>query len=119
MVLLDFWSSAVEPSTTALTSIQKVYDKLHDKGLVVLSVNTLDKPEVRTAFLKAHPEYTSTFLVDPSDTTDSVAGGKYKVAALPTVYLISKDGAISARYIGFEESHIPEVIADLAKLGVK
>jgi peroxiredoxin/outer membrane lipoprotein-sorting protein len=119
VILLNFWSSAVEPSTTALASIQKLYDKFQGKGLAVLSVNTLDKPEDRAAFLKAHPELTSTFLIDPSDTTDSVAGGKYKVAALPTIYLISKDGAIAARYIGFDESHLPEVIADLAKLGVK
>ncbi|BDI34333.1 hypothetical protein CCAX7_63840 [Capsulimonas corticalis] len=118
-VLLDFWSSAVEPSKTALASIQKVYDKYHTKGLVVLSVNTLDKPEDRSAYLKAHPEYTSTFLIDPLDTNDSVAGGKYKVAALPTVYLIDKYGSISAHYIGFDESHLSEVAADLAKLGVK
>ena len=42
IVLVNFWATWCKPCTTEMPAMQKIYDKLRDKGFVVLAVNELE-----------------------------------------------------------------------------
>ncbi|HSQ92287.1 MAG TPA: redoxin domain-containing protein, partial [Nitrospiraceae bacterium] len=42
IVLLNFWATWCKPCTTEMPAMQTIYDKLRDKGFVVLAVNELE-----------------------------------------------------------------------------
>ena len=42
IVLLNFWATWCKPCTTEMPAMQTAYDKLRDKGFVVLAVNELE-----------------------------------------------------------------------------
>ena len=48
IVLVNFWATWCKPCTTEMPAMQTMYDKLRDKGFVVLAVNELeDEAKVR------------------------------------------------------------------------
>lgn len=118
VVLLDFWASWCPPCKEALPHTQSLSDEFKDKGVTVLAVNTADTPEGRTAFLKAHPEYTMTMPFD-ADPQQPVASGKYKVTGIPTFYVIDQDGKVAATFVGYDPDGEMQVKKVLEKLGVK
>jgi peroxiredoxin len=42
IVLLNFWATWCKPCTTEMPAMQSMYDKLRDKGFVVIAVNELE-----------------------------------------------------------------------------
>jgi len=60
---------------------------------------------------------TFTFAFDPAEkgSAESVAGQKYNVPGLPTLYLIDRDGKVAAAFVGAQEAKLIEA---LAKVGV-
>ena len=119
VVLIDFWASWCGPCKMAMPHVQKIKDELGGKGLTVLSVNSWDKKDDMAAFLKAHPEFTTTLLFDPAEGEQSVATAKYKVSGIPTAYVIDKDGKVAASFVGYDPDGEAQIKAALAKLGVQ
>ena len=107
VVVLDFWATWCGPCKMAIPSLQKVADKYKDTGnVVVLGMLTDDDVSLAKKILK---EKNATYtLVTNAEST----GGKYKVSAIPCLYVVGPDGKIAARHVGFAES-LPE---DLAKV---
>lgn len=124
VVLLDFWASWCGPCQRSMPHAQALSDALGGKGLTVVSVNSWDTRAGMRAFLKAHPEYTTTLLFDGTPTTQghrekSVAGRLYGVRAIPTLYLLDRTGHVAASFIGYDDGDEARLRAAIAKLGVK
>ncbi len=124
VVLLDFWASWCPPCRLSMPHAQALSDALVGKGLTVVSVNSWDTRAGMQAFLKAHPEYTTTLLFDDTPTAHghrekSVASRLYGVRAIPTLYLIDKTGHIAASFIGYDDGDEARLRAEIAALGVK
>ncbi len=83
-------------------------------GLAVLSVNTWDERDAMQRFLQANSQYTTTMLLDTK--AANVATGKYRVAGIPTVYLIDSAGRIAGAYVDPTEETLRQAIL---ALGVK
>ncbi|BFU95344.1 MAG: hypothetical protein NTNFB02_20660 [Nitrospira sp.] len=45
VVLVNFWATWCKPCTTEMPAMQSCYDRLRDKGFVVLAVNELEEDE--------------------------------------------------------------------------
>ncbi|GKS57085.1 hypothetical protein YTPLAS18_06120 [Nitrospira sp.] len=89
VVLLNFWATWCKPCTTEMPAMQSAYDRLKDKGLVVVAVNELeDEARVREHIV----EYGHTFpvLLD----RDNDVANLYGVFGLPVSVFIDGNGKV-------------------------
>ncbi|HVF90474.1 MAG TPA: redoxin domain-containing protein [Blastocatellia bacterium] len=94
VVLLDFWATWCAPCREEMPHLEKLHRELKDKGLLVVGINTEDAKSARS-FMKKYG-YTFMTLIDG----DGAAATSYKVDAIPTVFVIDKEGKITGHYIG-------------------
>uniref|UniRef100_UPI00117E1EAC peroxiredoxin family protein n=1 Tax=Nitrospira cf. moscoviensis SBR1015 TaxID=96242 RepID=UPI00117E1EAC len=89
VVLLNFWATWCKPCTTEMPAMQAMYDKLRDKGFVVLAVNELeDEAKVRD-HIKQHG-HTFPVLMD----RDNKVANQFGVFGLPVSVFIDEKGVV-------------------------
>jgi peroxiredoxin len=89
IVLLNFWATWCKPCTTEMPAMQACYDKLQDKGFVVLAVNELEDD----AKVREHTkQYGHTFpiLMD----RDNKVANQFGVYGLPVSVFIDEKGVV-------------------------
>ena len=89
VVLVNFWATWCKPCTTEMPAMQETYDKLRDKGFVVLAINELeDEAKVREHI----KEYGHTFpvLLD----RDNKVANQFGVFGLPVSVFIDEQGVV-------------------------
>ncbi len=89
IVLLNFWATWCKPCTTEMPAMQAAYDRLREKGFVVLAVNELEDDEKVRAHIR---EYKHTFPV-LMDRENRVAN-LYGVYGLPVSVFIDEQGIV-------------------------
>jgi len=97
VVLLNFWASWCPPCRAEMPAIQEVYESYRSKGFEVVAVNMTHQdslPDVK-AFTDTY-QLTFPVLLDEAGETSL----QYRVRALPTTFLIDKDGIIREVMIG-------------------
>jgi peroxiredoxin len=108
IVLLNFWATWCKPCTTEMPAMQACYDKLHDKGFVVLAVNELEDD----AKVREHVrQYGHTFpvLMD----RDNKVANQFGVYGLPVSVFIDEKGVVQEYIKGglLTEQKIMEIVA--------
>jgi cytochrome c biogenesis protein CcmG, thiol:disulfide interchange protein DsbE len=102
-IYLDFWASWCVPCRKSFPWMNEMHRKYKDRGLVIVAVNVDNKRSEATRFLASIPaEFTVAF--DPEEKLASAM----KLKAMPSSYLISADGKIVERHVGFKEKMMPE-----------
>ncbi|TAJ09795.1 MAG: TlpA family protein disulfide reductase [Nitrospirae bacterium] len=89
VVLLNFWATWCKPCTTEMPAMQACYDKLRDKGFVVLAVNELEDAQKVAEHVKAYG-HTFPVLMDK----DNRVANMYGVYGLPVSVLIDEQGVV-------------------------
>ncbi len=112
VVLVNFWATWCRPCTTEMPAMQATYDKLRDKGFVVLAINELEAD----AKVREHIEqYGHTFpvLMD----RDNKVANQFGVFGLPVSVFIDEKGIVREYIKGglLTEQKILEVIARIQK----
>ena len=97
-VLLDFWATWCEPCQIVAPILDRVSRKHRERGLVVVGVNTSDRPGLAPIF--ARKKGLSYPIVYDSD--DEVAR-RYGVNNLPTLVVINAAGNVVAVQTGIED----------------
>jgi peroxiredoxin len=108
IVLLNFWATWCKPCTTEMPAMQATYDKLRDKGFVVLAINELeDDSKVREHITT----YKHTFPV-LMDRSNEVAN-QFGVFGLPVSVFIDEKGVVQEYIKGglLTEQKIYDVVA--------
>jgi peroxiredoxin len=91
VVLLNFWATWCKPCTTEMPAMQACYDKLRDKGFVVLAVNELEDDEKVREHIRAY-KHTFPVLMDRENRVANL----YGVYGLPVSVFIDEAGIVQA-----------------------
>ena len=113
VVLLDFWATWCGPCRMAMPGLQKMYDSMKSRGLVVLGVSLDKNPPVQVPPFLSKMGITYTNLADNPKDPCSL---KWNVQAIPSLYLIDRQGNVVRWWRGFvpESFLLPSVEEALA-----
>jgi peroxiredoxin len=112
IVLVNFWATWCKPCTTEMPAMQSSFDKLHDKGFVVLAINELEDDAKVREHIK---QYGHTFpvLMD----RDNKVANQFGVFGLPVSVFIDQEGRVQEYVKGalLTEQKIYDVVARIQK----
>lgn len=112
-VLLDFWATYCKPCVKAMPKLQKIHEKYGESGLTVLGVN-VDGPRGQNRikpFLRAR-RVNFPIALD----SDSAVMRRMQVNVLPTTLLITPDGEIALRQVGYNSKNADALLTAVAAL---
>lgn len=112
IVLVNFWATWCKPCTTEMPAMQASFDKLRDKGFVVLAINELEDDAKVREHIK---QYGHTFpvLMD----RDNKVANQFGVFGLPVSVFIDQEGRVQEYIKGglLTEQKIDDVVARIQK----
>jgi thiol-disulfide isomerase/thioredoxin len=103
VVLVDFWASWCVPCAESFPVMEKLHQSYKDQGLVIIAVNTDEKPASMQKFLKKHA-VTFTVVRDAAQKLVGLADAP----TMPTSFLIGRDGKIRHIHAGYRASETPK-----------
>ena len=104
VLYVDFWSSWCPPCAKSIPFLNELDRDLKNSGLQVIGVNMDQASEDAKAFLAKYPAH---FTV-AADTNETCAKG-FDVQAMPSSYLIDRNGVIRHIHLGFRDGEAKEL----------
>jgi thiol-disulfide isomerase/thioredoxin len=110
-VVLDFWATWCPPCRMEAPILNRIAERYRDRGVVVVGVNTSDKPGLAGPFA-AGEKLSYPIVYDPAiQFQEGDVGHAYGVQNLPTLVVVGKDGAVRAIRTGLvDESSLDALI---------
>lgn len=110
--LLDFWASWCGPCRMSNKGLVKLYNKYRDKGFEILGVSVdEDVKDWKKAISKDKITWPQ---VNDTGGWDALAAVKWRVEALPSSFLVDKDGNVVA--IDLDKKELEKKIIELLGL---
>ncbi|MGH8195549.1 MAG: TlpA disulfide reductase family protein [Woeseiaceae bacterium] len=111
VVIVHFWASWSTPSRRAFPWLAAMQEKYADQGLIIVGVNEDDNESDALAFLQE-------FQVNFPNVRDADAElfQTYDLIAMPSSYVIDRDGQVVARHLGFTPAQTSEIEATVRQL---
>ena len=106
VVLLNFWATWCPPCRDEMPSMETLYQRFKDEGLEMLAVNLRENSSTVQQFIQSN-KYTFPVMLDSAGRI----GGIYGVRAIPTTYIIDREGKIAGQLVGSIHWDTPQVIA--------
>ncbi|HSE19917.1 MAG TPA: TlpA disulfide reductase family protein [Pyrinomonadaceae bacterium] len=103
VIVMDFWATWCGPCAKVMPRLQKVHEKLADKGVVVFGVNSWEKSD--PIALMKQKGFSYELLLNGEQIADA-----YKVTTLPVVYIVGPDGKIIYCHEGQDQKDLSVVI---------
>jgi thiol-disulfide isomerase/thioredoxin len=116
VVILDFWATWCGPCVKGLPHIESIRQAAQDRGVVVLAVAVGEtRRNVEEFLAKNQDKFHFSFFLDQDDNN----GGRshYHVGAMPTTYVLGRDGKVAAAFTGYDDGD-RRLDAALKALGV-
>ncbi len=89
VVLVNFWATWCKPCTTEMPAMQATYDRLREKGFVVLAINELEDDVKVREHIKQHG-HTFPVLMD----RENKVANQFGVFGLPVSVFIDEKGVV-------------------------
>jgi thiol-disulfide isomerase/thioredoxin len=107
VVLLDFWAVWCGPCRKSAPFFQELQDRYGKDGLAVVGVHVDD----RMPSAEDVGEYLDDLGVSYTNVISTVdVDNEFMIFAMPTTYLIDREGVIVERHIGYDPATAPEEI---------
>ncbi len=104
VMYIDFWASWCSPCAKSFPFLNEMHQQYHQQGLQVIGINLDEAPKDADNFLSEHPaEFTLA-----SDLSKQCAED-LGVAAMPSSYLIDRNGIIRHIHLGFRAGETQEL----------
>jgi thiol-disulfide isomerase/thioredoxin len=124
VVVVDVWATYCVPCKREFPSFVKLHDERAKDGVVCISVS-VDEKDNREAALKYLQKQKATMANYWLDETPEVWGGKWKVKAVPVVFVFDKEGKPARKFSndvvdpnkpdGFTYEDVNKVVNELLK----
>jgi len=111
VVYVDFWASWCGPCRQSLPQMNALYAELRDQGLEIVAVNLDEEGKDGRAFLASHP-VNYPVVHDPRQEMPE----RYGVDAMPTSFLIDRDGVIQVHHRGFRDGDLARLRTQIVAL---
>ena len=111
VVYLDFWDSWCGPCRESLPALDALRSELPGDAFEIVAVNLDADPAAGRRFLAQYP-VAYPVASDPS----ANAAATYRLSALPTSFLIGRDGVVRHVHQGFRKADIGMIRAELVEL---
>lgn len=111
VVVVDFWASWCAPCRRSFPWLDSMQRKYGEDGLVVIGINEDNEPEDAEAFLNAFP-VTFRIIADQ----DGKLAREYGLVAMPSSFVIGRDGELAVRHLGFKSAKENEYETTLRRL---
>ena len=111
VVYMDFWASWCPPCKLSFPSLNQLHNELKDEGFEVVAINLDEEKSDAEVFLKHNP-------VDFSIAYDGEGKcpGAYQVKAMPSSYIIDKQGIVREVHLGFDEDKFKKIRTSILAL---
>ena len=109
VVFVYFWSVLCPACRAELPKIEALYNKYKDKGVTFIGIDLME-PEYRVRQFVQQGGYPWIFVID----TSGQVARNYRVAALPTSFVVDREGTIGIVSIGAINTKITEGWLDQA-----
>lgn len=96
VVLIDFWASWCGPCRQSFPWMNDMHTKYQNDGLVIVAVNVDNDLAAANRFLS---EYPAKFQVHFDE--DKSLAQQFEVVAMPSSFLIGRDGHVVEQHLGF------------------
>jgi len=103
VVVLDFWASWCVPCRRSFPWMNQMQKKYGDDGLVIIAVNLDNDLSDAEEFLQHYP---ADFSIAYDH--DRKLAYEYGVEAMPSSFLIDRDGTLIERHLGFKSGKTDE-----------
>ena len=103
VIVMDFWATWCGPCAKVMPRLQKLHEKLADKGVVVIGINSWEKSD--PVALMKQKRYSYGLLLNGEQIAEA-----YKVTTLPVVYIVGLDGKIIYCHEGQDQKDLSAVI---------
>ena len=97
VVVLDFWASWCVPCRRSFPWMNEMQQKYADRGLIIIGVNLDNDAADAASFLQ---EYPAQFRI--AYDTDKTLAREYGVQAMPSSFMIGRDGKVVDSHLGFK-----------------
>ena len=97
VVALDFWASWCVPCRQSFPWWNTMHAKYADQGLVIIGVNLDNEPDSAHAFLEEFPAEFRIYY-----DKDKELARSFGVQAMPSTYIIGRNGKIRGKHFGFK-----------------
>ena len=115
VVVVDFWASWCVPCRRSFPWMNRMQAQYGDQGLVIIGVNVDRDRDSAAEFLADVP---ASFKIHYDN--DATLAREFGVEAMPSSFVIGRDGQVIARHLGFKVKRQEEYEAVLRKaLGVE
>ena len=114
VVVVDFWASWCVPCRRSFPWLNSMHAKYADDGLVIVGVNLDHARADADSFLDEFPANFRIYFDDSKELAN-----EFDVVAMPSSYLLGRDGEIQERHFGFkvkkQDEYEAAIVAALEK----
>lgn len=111
VVIINFWATWCPPCRREMPSMQRAWERLESRGVLLLAINVGQREEQVWSFA-SEAQLTFPILLDDSGQTTS----SWPVIGLPTTYVIDPQGRMVYRAVGDREWDDPVLLAPVLAL---